>query len=190
MAAEFWFNDSGTQRKSKEVYFNDGGTLRKAKEIWYNDSGTMRKVFQSGLSRVLTLTVQRLTDTARPWNKGFQFSTTNPTYYDNFLGDSRRVGLRYIKILGHKSSSGSQHYSTSYIILYFRLTTNANPIKVNNLDNLYMSTGSHKIRLEYHDGQYRFPSSISDAAERTRQIKPFVDLFDSSLTSSIALSDS
>lgn len=45
MAAEFWANLAGAQRKAKELYFNDNGTVRKVKEAWYNDNGTMRKIF-------------------------------------------------------------------------------------------------------------------------------------------------
>lgn len=79
MAAEFWANLAGAQRKAKELYFNDKGTMRKVKEAWYNDNGTMRKIFSGNLFWYIS-------GKFKPRKQ----STSRYTSYAVFPGDFRR----------------------------------------------------------------------------------------------------
>ena len=51
---DFWYKQSTTWRKAKQVWYKDGATWRAAKAIWYNDNGIWRQVFEPPAEPVLS----------------------------------------------------------------------------------------------------------------------------------------
>lgn len=45
--SEFWYKESNTWRKAKELYYKESSVWRKLSAIWYRESGTWRKVFSA-----------------------------------------------------------------------------------------------------------------------------------------------
>ncbi|CCO44683.1 hypothetical protein VIBNISOn1_1190028 [Vibrio nigripulchritudo SOn1] len=182
MAAEFWFNDSGTQRKSKEVYFNDGGTLRKAKEIWYNDNGNLRKVFSAGFS--FTPTFVDESSNIRPWEQVFkaynstQSGGSNQLIVDNPLGDARRLRLRWFNIVAWKTSPSATYYDrASNIHIIFSTMNSTAQVKVNNHSGLVLTTGSVTTTLKWRADNNGYDLSwITDNYTRSVEVKKFVDI--------------
>ncbi|RTZ22087.1 hypothetical protein [Vibrio penaeicida] len=153
MAAEFWFNDSGTQRKAKEIYFNDSGTLRKAKEIWYNDNGTMRRVFNTDSSLRINIQTQNVYNMFYNFISGTQGRINGQSIF-SFTDRLEVSGTYFILAIGGRTTDNQ-------CLLRVSTSSNGSHTKIGSLNSVRVRFGAQSTVLSWANNtlQYEVISS-------------------------------